>query len=141
MTTFERVRENILRDMASRQTHTAESWAHIMLDNTRRLTDTDEQTKFWEFMQNPTGEEHLPPPTCAASEHTMIEQPDTIICPLAEDDEKSGDVEMNNKYFRNGMSMYISSKPNKDSSESEPLPADQVLIGGHSDEKTETEML
>ena len=143
MTTFERVRANVLKDIASRKTHTPESWAHLMLDNTRRLTDPVEQEKFWNFMQNPTGEEHIPPPVCAPmSDHVQIDQPDIIMCSInTGDDEKSGEIEMKNSYFRNGMSMYIHSKPNTTTSESMQLPIGRLSICEEKDEKTDFEMI
>ena len=142
MTTFERVRANVLKDIASRKTHTPESWAHLMLDNTRRLTNPVEQEKFWNFMQNPTGVEHIPAPVCAPmSDHVQIEQPEIIMCPTKGDDEKSEEIEMKNSYFRNGMSMYIHSKPNKVTSESTPLQVDRLSICTETDEKTDFEMI
>ena len=142
MTTFDRVKRNLLRDMDSCKTHTAESWAHIMLKNTNRLADPAEQTKFWEFMQNPTGEEHMPPPVCEPmDEHAQIETPDTIVCPVL-DDETSSDVVMENKYFRNGMAVFIQSKPaNTGTLESSQSPADPLLIDADSDEKIDSETL
>mgnify|MGYP006107390467 CR=1 FL=1 len=141
MTTFDRVRKNILRDMASRKTHTAESWAHIMLENTCRLTNTAEQEKFWEFMQNPTGEERAPPVCGPMLPHVQIDQPDTIMCPLG-DDEKSGTVEMENTFTRNGMSMYITSKPtNRDLVTSEQLPIGRLSLCENSDERKDFEMV
>ena len=50
MSTFERAKKNMLRDMAGSKTHTAESWARILLHNTARLTDIKEQEKFWRFL-------------------------------------------------------------------------------------------
>ena len=143
MTTFDRVKKNILRDMQGSKTHTAESWARIMLNNTNRLTNTVEQEKFWDFMQNPTNEEHIPPPICApmADDHIQIDQPDTTQCPV-ENDEKMSDVTLENKYFRNGMAMFIQSKPvSTNSSESAQLPIGRLSLNEQPDEKTDVEML
>ena len=144
MTTFERVKQNILRDMQGSKTHTAESCARIMLNNTNRLTNTAEQEKFWDFMQNPTNEEHIPPPICApmAEDHMQIDQPDTTKCPVENDDEKMTDVTLKNKYFRNGMAMFIQSKPvSTNSSESVQLPIGRLSLNEQPDEKTDVEML
>ena len=56
MSTFERVRRNIERDMEMTKVHTAASWAAIMLRNTSRLTNGIEQKKFLEWMTNPFDE-------------------------------------------------------------------------------------
>ena len=46
--TFEKVKKNILADIKSCKTHTAESWAQIMLKNTSRLTKDADQAQFWD---------------------------------------------------------------------------------------------
>ena len=47
MSTFEKVKRRILRDMDSCTTHDAMSWAQIMLQNTAQLTSEADQKKFW----------------------------------------------------------------------------------------------
>ena len=96
MTTFERVRRNILRDMASSKVHTAESWCNIMLSNTADLTDTEEQKKFWGFLVNPMDEER-DPLICVEFEHCKIDTPATTVV---------DNVILHNTFTRNGMTMY-----------------------------------
>ena len=96
MTTFERVRRNILRDMASSKVHTAESWCNIMLSNTADLTNVEEQKKFWNFLQNPTDEER-DPPICDVFEHCKIDTPATTVV---------DNIVLHNTFTRNGMTMY-----------------------------------
>ena len=95
-------------------------------------------------MQNPTTEEHIPPPICAPmpEDHMQIDQPDTSKCTIETDDEKMTDVTLENKYYRNGMAMFIQSKPaNTSSSESVQLPIGRMSLDEQPDEKTDSEML
>ena len=135
MSTFEKVKRNILRDMDKSMTHTAESWARIMLDNTSRLTRVSEQKKFWAWMTNPEEDESIVDPVCEQfTEHCRIDEVDQYDVPMTivdTDDEKSSieTVKMKNEYFRNGLGMYIKSKPiNTNSSRLEPSQADPMLI-------------
>ena len=135
MSTFEKVKRNILRDMDKSMTHTAESWARIMLDNTSRLTRVSEQKKFWAWMTNPEEDESIVDPVCEQfTEHCRIDEVDQYDVPMTivdTDDEKSSieTVQMKNEYFRNGLGMYIKSKPiNTNSSRLEPSPVDPMLL-------------
>ena len=135
MSTFERVKKNILRDMDLSKVHTAESWCNIMLQNTNRLTSVEEQKKFWAWMTNPEEDESILDPVCEQfTEHCRIDEveqydvPMTIVDP---DDEKSSieTVQMKNEYFRNGLGMYIKSKPiNTNSSRLELSQVDPMLL-------------
>jgi len=137
MSTFEKVKRNILRDMDRSMTHTAESWANILLQNTSRLTNVDEQKKFWSWLVQPEGDnEHIVDPVCDQfSEHCRISEVDRynveMVTPNGNpDDEKSPTetVEMQNEYFRNGLGMYIKTKPvNTNSSMSELSQVDQEM--------------
>ena len=119
MSTFEKVRRNILRDMSLSKTHTAESWANIMLSNTGRLTDVHQQHKFWQWMSNPMESEDIPDSIIESMEHTRIETPEYTTVPML-DDEKETEVRMRNEYFRNGQGVHIRSTPIS-ATESEPL--------------------
>jgi hypothetical protein len=111
MSTFERVKRNILRDMAGSKVHTAASWANIMLNNTAALTDVTEQRKFWGWMQNPTDDER-PDPLCELFEkHTMEDIPKYVKVTTDADDEKSTTVELEQECHRNGAAMFINVKP------------------------------
>ena len=107
MSTFEKVRKNIERDMARSRVHTAESWANIMLQNTNRLTNVQEQHRFWKWMSNPEEREDIPDTVVESMEHTVIETPEYVTVSMTTDDKKSTDVEMVNEYFRNGQGMFI----------------------------------
>ena len=135
MSTFEKVKRNILRDMDKSMTHTAESWARIMLDNTSRLTRVSEQKKFWAWMTNPEEDESIVDPVCEQfTEHCRIDEVDQYDVPMTivdTDDEKSSieTVKMKNEYFRNGLGMYIKSKPiNTNSSRLELSQVDPMLL-------------
>jgi len=111
MTSFERVKRNILRDIAGSRNHTAGSWANIMLNNTSRLTDVGEQEKFWNWMQNPEDDER-PGVVCENFEtHCEIARPKYTSVPLDGGDEKSKEVQLENEYKRNGSAMYVRVKP------------------------------
>ena len=110
MSTFDRVKTAILRDMASAQTHTASSWATILLRNTNRLTDVSEQKKFWNWLANPQELERessvvgtVEPPT------EPVVFPKTYEMPLLADgdDEKCPVVTMEQTVRRNGLACYI----------------------------------
>ena len=77
-----------------------------------------------------------------AEDHMQIDQPDTTQCPVENDDQKMTDVTLENKYFRNGMAMFIQSKPvSTNSSESVQLPIGRLSLNEQPDEKTDVEML
>jgi hypothetical protein len=108
MTSFEKVKKGILKDMDASRTHTAMSWANIMLRNCNRLTSVAEQHKFWEWFTNPEDDE-LPPVVCEKFEHCHISTPKYTTAPT--DDEKTPDVTFENTYTRNGCAMHVVSKP------------------------------
>ena len=99
MSTFERVRAMIMKDIDSASHHTADSWANIMLQNTARLTNPVEQRKFWDWVANPEDEdgrakctfETLPPTKTVDFQPTI----------------KIGDETYNQEIYRNGMSCLI----------------------------------
>ena len=126
MSTFEKVKRNILRDMDRSMTHTAASWANIMLKNTARLTDVGEQEKFWGWMCNPEEDDTVPTPVCNTCVHSQIDEIPTYEMHVDNDDEKSVCVKMKNTYVRNGLGMYIKTEPvvNTNSLTLEPSPTD-----------------
>ena len=109
MSTFERVQRNILRDMDASKVHTAHGWANIMLRNTTRLTDVEEQKKFWNWIQNPEDEER-PEPVCEIFEKHTLEDIPKFVTVNNPDDEKSS-IELEQECTRNGSSTYIKVKP------------------------------
>ena len=106
MSTFERAKRNILRDMAASSCHTAESWAHIMLKNTARLHNVEDQKKFWSFLTNPEDDEDIPMPTVAVMQDQKEDLPDAVMVETPD-----GDVEMEREYHRNGQGIYVYSRP------------------------------
>ena len=146
MSAFDRCKNNIIRDMAASKTHTAESWARIMLENTAHLTKPEDQAKFWEFLMNPYDMEDIPKPVIAPMQHSMIDQPAEYTAKVSvDDDEKSAekDVVIVNTYFRNGGTLHITSKPaaNTKTLESSASPVDQMSECGSSDGKTDFEIV
>jgi hypothetical protein len=130
MSSFERVKKNILREMEDSMTHTAASWARIMLNNTSRLTNVEEQKKFWAWMVNPEEDESVMNPVCEQfTEHCRIDEVEQYDVPMSNaDDEKAQSVQMTNEYIRNGLGMYIKTKPvNTESSESTQSPIGQKM--------------
>ena len=107
MSTFERVKRNILRDMNSSSTHTAESWANIMLTNCSNLHSVEEQKKFWAWLQNPMGDERADPICEVFDSHLRINEEKVT---KFDDDEKSPTY-LKNTYNRNGSAMFIKSVP------------------------------
>jgi len=107
MSTFARVKRNILRDMNSSSTHTAESWANIMLTNCSNLHSVEEQKLFWAWLQNPLDDER-PDPICEVFDnHLKINEEEVT---KFDDDEKSPTY-LRNTYHRNGSAMFIRSVP------------------------------
>ncbi len=138
MSTFERVKKNILADMAAQKAHTAESWCDIMLRNTNRLTNVEEQAKFWTFMTNPDDAEDLPIPVLEPWKHEHIDQPDTVkLLVKDEDDEKGTELEMENVYERRGGTLFIKTRVKTGQEESKPLLTGQSLSMLQMDEKTD----
>ena len=129
MSTFERVRKNILRDMASCKVHTSESWAQILLTNTCRLTDVEEQKKFWNFMTNPQDDEEIPKVTEFAP-YVHEEQTEEIT--------ECDDMTLENHYHREGATMFVRTEPIQKGSEvSDMLPIGQMSLNLDEDEKKE----
>ena len=112
MTTFERVKRNILRDMAGNKCHTAMSWANIMLTNTARLTDVEQQKLFWAWLQNPMDDEREPPLCEIFEKHNMDDIPRFVTVPNP--DEEKGSIELEQEVTRNGATMFIKIRPVQD---------------------------
>ena len=96
--------------MASTKTHTAASWANIMLQNTASLTSVDEQKKFWAWIENPHEDERAYPTCDVFEEHTNEEIPRYTTVPNDIDDEKST-VRLVQECTVNGMATFIQVKP------------------------------
>ena len=112
MTTFERVKFKILRDMSGMRVHTAESWANILLTNTNRLKDEREQALFWAWLQNPEEEEIEAPTLRSVVENKDAPKRFTVTI-KDECDEKEGDVtiELENEFKRTGFITVCKTKP------------------------------
>ena len=112
--------------MANCRVHTAESWANLMLKHTSRLTDVKEQENFWTFLCNPTDHEDITPPTFTEMTHEPIEQPATTVI---------NEVEYEHEYNRNGMGLFITSRPKIDSKTSSLLLTGRGSLQSELDEK------
>ena len=144
MSTFELAKSRTIRDMQSREVHTSESWASILLQNTSRLTNEEEQAKYWAWILNPTEDEDVPKPDLTPMTHTEnIPQDYTVRTTLAVEDEEEKNEEVNlqmtNKVHRNGLASYILTRPKTDSEMSPKLPESLDLLQLETDEKTASE--
>jgi len=107
---FERVKADILRDMASTPYHTQDSWSSIILQNIQYLQTEEDQKSFWEFMLNPAEARHIKKSTYDTYDPEKIVVPEMVKMKINDvGDEKEGDIEvvMTNKCVRNGMTQYI----------------------------------
>ena len=112
MSTFEKVRKKITRDMDAIKVHTPESWANILLTHTSKLKEAREQAKFWEWLHNPEEEEREATTVAPCGAPTLI--PEFVTTTVMDEcDEKEGDtiVELQNKFQRNGFVMTCRTKP------------------------------
>ena len=112
MTTFEKVRKKITRDIDGIKVHTPESWANILLTHTSQLKDEREQGKFWEWLHNPEEEEREATTVVPCGAPTLA--PEFVTTTIKDcDDEKEGDtiVELQNQFQRNGFVMTCRTKP------------------------------
>jgi len=112
MTTFEKVRKRITRDMDGIKVHTPESWANILLTHTAQLKDEREQAKFWDWMQNPEEDERGPPLIGKCGAPTRA--PEFVTTTIRDEcDEKQGEtiVELQNQFERNGFVLTCRTKP------------------------------
>jgi len=146
MSTFELAKSRTIRDMQSRQVHTAESWAAILLQNTSRLTNEEDQAKYWAWILNPTEDEDVPKPSLIAMTHSEnIPQNYTVsVSPtlaVEEEEEKNEQVniELENKVQRNGLASFILTRPRTDSKKSPELSESLGLLQLETDEKTASE--
>lgn len=122
MSTFERVRKNILKDMARSRVHTAESWADIMLSNTSQLTDCRQQHMFWNWLVNPEEDESLPPCKIADGPQAKEVLPAQTSVPYrAGDEEKEHDVALTNTYHKTGLGCHIVTEPTTKTSMKLPI--------------------
>ena len=116
MTTFEKAKMRIERDMKNMFAPDAQAWANIMLEHTAQLTDPDEQKKFWQWMVNPydTDTAHVNE-WAPVSEQRQIEQVGTV---------QDGDstVELHNQCHQVGGTTFIKTTPRIMNQTLEPLP-------------------
>ena len=114
MSTFERVKRNIVKDMERSKVHTAMSWANILLQRTARLTDIEEQKKFWEWIENPEEEERLIPSKYTNVTHKPLLIPSHVRALSVlenSDDEKENEIELHQETVREGFTTYIKVTP------------------------------
>ena len=112
MTTFEKVRKKITRDMDGIKVHTPESWANILLTHTSQLKDEREQAKFWNWLQNPEEDEREAPTLGQCNDPVLA--PEFVTTTIKDEcDEKEGDtiVELQNQFKRNGFVMTCRTRP------------------------------
>lgn len=145
MSTFELAKSRTIRDMQSRQVHTAESWAAILLQNTSRLTNEEDQAKYWAWILNPTEDEDVPKPSLIAMTHSEnIPRNYTVKLERTEqvEEEKNPEpetIQLENKVQRNGLASFILTRPRTDSKKSPELSESLGLLQLETDEKTASE--
>ena len=92
---FERVKADILRDMASTPYHTQDSWSSIILQNIQYLQTEEDQKSFWEFMLNPAEARHIKKSTYDKYDPEKIVVPEMVKMKINDvGDEKEGDIEV-----------------------------------------------
>ena len=103
MSTFETVRRRLMRDFRETPNMDGMQWANIMLKHTARLTDEEEQKKFWNFMQNP-GDADLDETTewAPVPEPTEVQQ---FVTAYGDDPKE---IELENRFKQNGLCTFIS---------------------------------
>ena len=130
MSTFERARKNILKDIASTRVHDGMSWANILLKNTSRLTNMEDQKKFWDFLCNPDDNEYLPKCEVMSYEHKEPECPDSYTI---------GDIEMKSDYAVDGHAMFVRTGPSEAIDKSVKLLTGQHELSLDSDDEKSPE--
>ena len=113
MSTFERAKQKILRDMESCSAHTAESWARIMLSNTKDLVDPAEQAKFWVWCGNPTEDESVKKPILGPMPELLDLLEPTYTVDMVDENNNRKKVAMQQEHKRNGFTTYIRTGPKK----------------------------
>ena len=101
------------------------TWANIMLKHTARLTDVNEQKKFWNWFTNP-GDTDIP----ATEKWTEIPAPmdiDSLVTVPLHDEEK-GSIELENTFRVNGLATYVLTKPRTETQTLTPLPLDHLCV-------------
>ena len=112
---FQRVKAKMVKEIASIDSHTPESWADIMIRNSAYLKTDADQESFFNWILNPSDSLDFKPPVYK----TIDPDQDIIIEKLQRmtikdtDDEKSCDMEidMDVEEHRNGLTSYIVVKP------------------------------
>ena len=111
MKIIDRVKRDIMREIDSQQTHTGFSWADIMLRHSSRLTERVDQEAFWRWIVDPNEDREVNM-TFTEIDPSKVDLATQYTTPVEEkDDEKCGEVQMENKIHREGFVTYISSKP------------------------------
>ena len=109
MTTFEKVKRNILRDMREIPVHSETTWADIMIRNTCQMKEIEEQKKLWNWLVNPN--EDSPPCTFMSvdKDRKIVVEEFQKMTIKDEGDEKTDTYTLNikNETIRNGNVCYI----------------------------------
>ena len=112
---FLQFKKDVLKDIASVQSHTPESWADIMLKNIRYLDTIEDQKDFWRWILNPAEERGAPEikfRDIEPVENVLINKFEKLTI-SSEEDEKQMDVDitMENVVVTNGLTTYIKTTP------------------------------
>jgi|TARA_B110001454_G_scaffold41216_1_gene40520 hypothetical protein len=109
---FQRVKRDILSEMANSGSHTGESWAQIMLKNVCYLETDQDQQAFWNWIMNPQDVRDVPELTFKPynPDSVLVEQFSKLSI-SSEDDEKSEEITLNNTIHKNGLTTYVLTTP------------------------------
>ena len=119
MSTFETVKRRLMRDIQQTPNMDGMQWANIMLKNTTRLTDEEEQKKFWNFIQNP-GDVDLEETT----KWDTIPEPTEVQQFVTAYDDDHKEVELENRFMQNGLCTFISTTNRTSGQKQLDLPCD-----------------
>ena len=119
MSTFETVKRRLLRDIRDTPNMDGMQWANIMLQNTSRLTDEEEQKKFWNFISNP-GDADLDETT----DWTPIPEPTEVQQFVTGYDDDHKEVELENRFKQNGLCTFVSTVSRTSGQKRLDLPCD-----------------
>ena len=131
MSTFETVQRRIVNEMNAVNNPDSITWANIMLNHTSRLTDVNEQKKFWNWFTNP-GDKDLPV-TDKWVDVPAVDLESLVTVPLH--DEEKGCIELENSFRVNGLATYVSTKPRTERQTLKPLRLDHLSVSAE-DEKS-----
>ena len=102
---FQRVKRDMMEQMSGSH-QTQESWAQIMLENTKYIQTTEDQKSFWNWILNPSDSREYKEPVFTTYDPTVVvTEKISKLTVVDEEDEKQTDrvVLLRNDVTRNGL--------------------------------------